>query len=363
MTWTPTKLKTICNLRTGKLDSNAAVPDGEFPFFTCAQETYRIDVAAFDTEAVLLGGNNAAGIYPLKYYNGPFNAYQRTYVIESLDKKTLSTRFLYFSLIQALSRFQSASIGAATQYLTKSILDNFEVLLPPIDTQNDIAYVLSYYDDLIENNRRRMVLLEDAARLIYEEWFVRLRFPGHEHATITEGIPVGWHKSKVGELFLKIQRKRRIHRDSYLEFGDIPCVDQSLDFIGGFTDDIEALHTEPLPIIVFGDHTRILKFVDFPFASGADGTQLIYPNRDTLSTQFLYLALGAVDLSNYFYARHFKFLKEEEILLPTDAIMREFTAFAAPCFDQIKNLRTQNQKLRAARDLLLPRLMNGEITP
>src|ERR1700741_2163947 len=114
MTWPYKKLGEICSFKTGKLDSNAAVHNGEFPFFTCAQETYRIDRAAFDTEAVLLGGNNAAGIYPIKYYNGAFNAYQRTYVIEPLDKNVLSTRFLYFALSQAVSRFQSASIGAAT---------------------------------------------------------------------------------------------------------------------------------------------------------------------------------------------------------------------------------------------------------
>ena len=85
------KLSEVASLRTGKLDSNAAVANGEYPFFTCAQETYRIDNYAFDTEAVLLGGNNAEGIFPLKYYNGKFNAYQRTYVIESRDKSILST--------------------------------------------------------------------------------------------------------------------------------------------------------------------------------------------------------------------------------------------------------------------------------
>ena len=135
MSWTAMTLEEICSLKTGKLDSNAAVPNGQFPFFTCAQETFRINKVAFDTEAVLLGGNNAAGVYPLKYFNGEFNAYQRTYVIESIDKNILSIRFLYYSLQQSLTHFQSVSIGAATQYLTKSILNNFKVLLPPINIQ------------------------------------------------------------------------------------------------------------------------------------------------------------------------------------------------------------------------------------
>src|SRR5450759_4832020 len=201
MTRVSKTLEDICTLKTGKLDSNAAVAGGQFPFFTCAQETFRIDKAAFDTEAVLLGGNNAAGIYPLKYFNGEFNAYQRTYVIEALDKNVLSIRFLYYSLQQSLAHFQSMSIGAATQYLTKSLLNNFNVLLPSIGIQNSIADILSTYDDLIENNRRRMALLEESARLLYREWFVRLRFPGYEHTRIVDGIPEGWQSGCVSDFY------------------------------------------------------------------------------------------------------------------------------------------------------------------
>jgi type I restriction enzyme S subunit len=85
-------------MKTGKLDSNAAELNGEYPFFTCSPETLRINTFAFDTEAVLLAGNNADGIYPLKYYNGKFNAYQRTYIIESLDDNRLNVKFLYYLL-------------------------------------------------------------------------------------------------------------------------------------------------------------------------------------------------------------------------------------------------------------------------
>ena len=120
MSWPQVRLADITSIKTGKLDSNAAVEDGDYPFFTCSQQTFRIDEPAFDTKAVLLGGNNAAGVFPLKYYEGQFNAYQRTYVIESLNSDSLNIRFLYYSLRPALSHFQSVSIGAATQYLTIS---------------------------------------------------------------------------------------------------------------------------------------------------------------------------------------------------------------------------------------------------
>jgi type I restriction enzyme, S subunit len=160
---------------------------------------------------------------------------------------------------------------------------------------------------------------------------------------------------------LKVSRGKKIKKDDYEPDGTIPCVDQGSEFIGGYTNDEEGLIDGPLPVIVFGDHTRVLKFVHFPFACGADGTQLIYPNTPRISPQYLYFALKAMELLNYFYARHLKFLKEQEILVPPDFLVREFTRFAAPCYEQIMCLMNEKEKLRRARDLLFPRLMNGEI--
>ncbi|HPS64281.1 MAG TPA: restriction endonuclease subunit S, partial [Ignavibacteria bacterium] len=143
--------------------------------------------------------------------------------------------------------------------------------------------------------------------------------------------------------------------------GNIPCIDQSTNFIGGFTNDKDALHMEPLPIIIFGDHTRILKYIDFPFASGADGTQLIYPKGENISVEYLYLSLINVNLSNYYYARHFKFLKECEILISSSELIIKFTNIIKPIFNQIINLKRQIILLSKARDLLIPKLINGEI--
>lgn len=200
-TWEKEKLSEICSIKTGKLNSNQSVENGEYPFFTCAPETFRINRFAFDTEAVLLAGNNAAGIYPLKYYKGKFNAYQRTYVLETLNEKKLDVRFLYYALIPTLGYFQSISIGASTQYLTKSVLDNFLLPLPKVETQKRIAEILSAYDDLIENNLKRIRLLEESARLLYREWFVRLKFPNHEHTPLIDGLPEGWMKGCISDFY------------------------------------------------------------------------------------------------------------------------------------------------------------------
>jgi len=275
----------------------------------------------------------------------------------------ISSAYLYYWLLSPPGRAQlgKSTIGTSQAAYTIELLKRMTICVPPPAVQNATVSVLSAYDDLIENNRRRMALLEEAPRQLYREWFVRLRFPGHEHTSITDGVPEGWEQAKVGDLLAKVESRKKIPKDAYLPEGPIPCVDQSADFIGGFTDDEEALYATPLPVVVFGDHTRAVKFVNFPFARGADGTQVIYPSTKRISSEYLYLALRETDLSNYFYARHFKFLKEKQVLLPESSLVREFTVFAKACLDQIQTLRLQCQKLRSARDLLLPRLMTGEI--
>ena len=120
--WEIKKLGALVNLQTGKLNSNAATPNGEYPFFTCSQETFRIDHYAFDTEAILLSGNNAQGIYSVKYYNGKFNAYQRTYVITVKAEDSISYPFLHQALSRNLERLRSLSIGTSTKYLTLGVL-------------------------------------------------------------------------------------------------------------------------------------------------------------------------------------------------------------------------------------------------
>jgi len=249
--------------------------------------------------------------------------------------------------------------GATIKHLPREKLALVEVPVPPHYIQDQIVSILSAYDELIENNRRRIQLLEQAARLLYREWFVRLRFPGHEHVRITDGVPEGWKRVQVKDVLEKLNRPKKIKQSEYLPEGPIPCVDQSRDFIGGYTYDEDAVIDIGRSVIVFGDHTRILKYVDFPFACGADGTQLIVSNDPVVSQEFLYFALDAIDLTNYFYARHFKFLKDKFIPKPKNIIISQFSDAVRPTLNQIKLLRTHCERLAKARGILLPRLMNA----
>ncbi|PIE18664.1 MAG: hypothetical protein CSA65_04290 [Proteobacteria bacterium] len=289
---------------------------------------------------------------------------QRIGLFVDVNERRLNPGFLYHLMNSAIVRqqIQATATGTKVKHTAPKRIGAVRVSLPPLDVQRRIADILSAYDQLIENNDRRMDLLEASIHLLYREWFVYLRLPGHERMEIVDGVPSGWRRATVGSVLARAPTRRKVPKNEYQQSGTIPTVDQSRDFIGGYTDDISALYTaEHLPLVVFGDHTRILKFVDFPFARGADGTQVLSPAPGAITPHFLYFALSAVDLSGFGHARHFKHLKAEEILVPTPPTVVAFDEIAQPALKQVSILREQNQQLREARDLLLPRLMDGRI--
>ena len=130
---------------TGKLDSNAMVENGRYPFFTCAKESYKIDSYAFDCEALLLAGNNAAGIYDVKHYKGKFNAYQRTYELRLMNEKWSYILFKR-QLEDKLRYLQSQSKGTNTRYLTLGILNELRFVVPPIAEQEQFAAFVEQTD-------------------------------------------------------------------------------------------------------------------------------------------------------------------------------------------------------------------------
>ena len=282
----------------------------------------------------------------------------------TINPDMANPKFVFFQLQkqETIGWITNHAIGSTMLNLNTTILSNAPVEIPSLRIQNRIVEILSRYDSLIENYQKQIKLLEEAAQRLYKEWFVDLRFPGHENTKIVEGLPEGWEKMKVGELIAKVPRSKQIPTKDYQKKGVIPIIDQSRDYIAGYTDDMESKVESNEPYIVFGDHTRVLKYVPFPFAKGADGTQLIMSNNLDLMPQcLLFTSLVSVDLSNYSYARHFKYLKEEEILVPTASIANAFSKHVAKWYAKIQLNREQLRILTEARDRLLPKLMNGEI--
>jgi type I restriction enzyme, S subunit len=132
-------LGNLVDIRTGKLDANAATPNGRYPFFTCSREIFAIDRFAFDTEAILLAGNNASGDFNVKHYTGKFNAYQRTYVITVPDENRLDYRYLYFQMLKNLKQFKKQSVGANTKFLKLEMIKEMQLALPEISEQKQIV--------------------------------------------------------------------------------------------------------------------------------------------------------------------------------------------------------------------------------
>jgi type I restriction enzyme S subunit len=140
--WTLEFYENVMDFKTGKLNSEAAVSDGKYPFFTCSNETFKTNTFSFDTEAVILAGNNASAIYSLKYFVGKFDVYQRTYVVTT-KSDLLSNKQIYFTLKSELGNFKGISSGTATKFLTLDILNNLKIIIPDKQTHDKFEFIMN----------------------------------------------------------------------------------------------------------------------------------------------------------------------------------------------------------------------------
>jgi type I restriction enzyme S subunit len=168
MNWPVKKLGNLTFITTGKLDANASDLDGIYPFFTCAMKPLLINKFAFDCEAVLIAGN---GDLNVKYYEGKFNAYQRTYVIQSKNKSELSVRFLFHFLDRYVLKLREMSIGGVIKYIKLPYLTDAEIPLPPLAEQQRIAELLDTADRIIKQRDSAIAKLDQLADSVFMEMF------------------------------------------------------------------------------------------------------------------------------------------------------------------------------------------------
>ena len=356
MKYEKSNLKQITVIRTGKLDSNAAVPNGLYPFFTCDPTTLRINTWAYDTEAVLLAGNNASGNYTAKYYKGQFNAYQRTYIIESADKEKLDVRYLAYAMNKELKLLKTMSAGSTTKFLKIGMLHCLEISLPDISVQRKIASILGNYDDLIENNKKQIKLLEEATQRLYKEWFVDLRFPGYEDVKVVDGVPEEWKKAKVTD-FLEVKYGK--------DHKALANGNTSVYGSGGVMRYVK-------PILYSGESVLI------PRKGSLNNILLVSGDFWTIDTMFFsipklenvakytYLFLKGLDMYSFNIgaavpSMTVKILEGIDILHPTDTVLEQFERITSPIFEMKTMLERQIKEAEQARDRLLPKLMSGEI--
>lgn len=162
------KLGDYVKIRTGKLDANASSESGQYPFFTCAIEPLKIDSYSYDCECVLVAGN---GDLNVKYYSGKFDAYQRTYIIESMDKTFLDVQYLYFFMDKYLETLRSQSIGGVIKYIKLGNLTEADIFIPSIERQREIVQILRKSRELISLRKQQLAKLDELIKARFVEMF------------------------------------------------------------------------------------------------------------------------------------------------------------------------------------------------
>lgn len=277
----------------------------------------------------------------------------------------LDSRFLADVFNSAWGRGTVAGklVGVAQQHFNIGAARELLINLPPLPTQRRIASILSAYDDLIENNTRRIAILEEMARALYREWFVHFRFPGHEKVKMMESplgpIPQGWEVRKVKALIKRLT-SGRVYKDADVSsVGAVPVVDQARgDFLGFHDNAPDHVASAEQPIVVFGDHTCKMQLMIEPFSVGPN----VVPFASANDQPILFLYFLARDLvETREYKRHWTELTNKTVVVAPHELSLRFAAITLPMLQQATALTKTNLNLVRTRDLLLPKLISGEI--
>lgn len=240
--------------------------------------------------------------------------------------------------------------------LSAGILNDLEVPTPPLRVQDAIVSTVSAYDELIDNNRRRIKLLEDSVRLLFDEWFVRLRFPGHGLAAIVDGVPPGWIRGALGASVV-LRYGKALRAEDRSADGEVPVYGSS---------GVVGTHDKAMvagPAIIVGRKGNVGSV--FWCARDFWPIDTVYFVDSQTSDLYLYYALKrmhfiSTDVAVPGLNRDFAYSRP--LLSPPAELRARFLEVATSIHAQIDTLTAMNDELRTARDLLLPRLMSGELT-
>lgn len=373
MSWRTCRLGDFMTLKRGHDLPEHARQEGEVPVVSSSGITGFHNEAKAKAPGVVTGRYGTLGevFYVAEDY-WPLNT--ALYVV---DFKGNDPQFSAYLLKNALKDYQSDK--AAVPGVDRNVLHEIEVIAPDLATQYRVRNLLAAYDDLIENNRRRMGLLEESARLLYHEWFVHLRFPGHEHTRIVDGVPKGWERVPTPDA-IEINPRTRLSDDEehwYVEMAALLTDSMVID--GAVMRDGRSGSKFRNGDTLFARITPCLEngktgFVNFmaPGESGRGSTEFIVLRSNRVTPEFVYCLARTYDFREHAIKSMVGSSGRQRVqescfdkymvLVPPSDLLRLFSESSVPIFDQIKNLHAQNRKLRAARDLLLPRLMSGEIT-
>lgn len=298
----------------------------------------------------------------------------------TIDQRKAIPKFVFYQLqkTETIGWVEKHAVGSTMLNLNTSILSNVPIQIPSIDKQRFIVGVLSAYDNLIENNQKQIKLLEEAAQRLYKEWFVDLRFPGHENTKITDGIPEGWRMAVLSEI--ASVNKESISKQypyDYVDYIDIGAVSK------GQINSVTRLSTKDAPgrakrIAFDGDvlwgmvrpNLKSYALVFHPKETSVFSTGFAILHAEKVPFSFLYCHVTQDEFVSYLInctngaaypavkPSHFE---NAVLLVPTDMVLSKFHSLVGQMFRQAEILEQKNQQAIEARDRLLPKLMSGEI--
>jgi type I restriction enzyme S subunit len=400
--WHELPLGELVTFKTGKLDSNAAEESGRFPFFTCSPNTLAINSYAFDTEAVILAGNNANGVFSTKHYSGKFNAYQRTYVIEPIDIETTNCRYVYFLISHMVGHLKELSVGSATKFLTKTILNALTVRMPPKLEQDTIANLLLAIDDRITLLRETNATLEAIAQALFKSWFVdfdpvRAKMEGRIPEGMDEDtarlfpdaleeselglVPRGWVTSPIYDMatFINGAAYKAFQPNAICNGRPIIKIAELKSGVTSQTAYSDVAMPEKY-LIETGD-------ILFSWSGNPDTSidTFVWTYEPAWLNQHIFRVLPREPQERTFLLqilRHLKpvftelarnkqttglghvtvaDMKRELIAMPTAELLLQFDLSVGPIHARIFENQTQAQTLATLRDTLLPRLISGQL--
>jgi len=372
--WKPAILQDLVFLQRGFDITKAEQKDGEVPVISSSGPSSWHSEAMVEGPGVVIGRKGSLGT--VHYSENAYWPHDTTLWSKSLNGN--NPRFVYYALkCLGLERF---NVGGANPTLNRNHIHSLPIYLADRKTQDNVASWLVAYDDLIENNRRRITLLEEAARMLYREWFVHFRFPGHEHVNITDGLPEGWERVSASEAF-EVNPPTPRDDDGIITY--VPMA--SLSEVGMVIDQAplegrqestsvrfqngDTLFARITPCLENGKTGFVQFLADGEVACGS--TEFIVLRERRVSRFYVYLTArepafrenavrsmigssGRQRVQSSCFDRYF-------VAVPPETLRTIFDDSVGGMFKQVANLDNQNRKLAQARDLLLPRLMNGEI--
>lgn len=299
-----------------------------------------------------------------------------------VDEEKAYYKFLYYYFYSDAWRTviqENTVLGATVDRIPLVKFPDFPIYLPPIETQHRIADILSIYDDLIENNRKQIKLLEEAAQRLYKEWFVDLRFPGHEHTKIVDGVPEGWEKSTVSSISSVLRRgvspkysdqaglmviNQKCIRQTVVTFSEARKQEKPFPEEMSLQDSDTVICSTGAGTLgrvgqIFGKHPRTTfdSHVTLVRAKPDFGTQYLF--HFLKSHQAYLMEMGKGSTNQLELGRGT--IQELVIFIPTKKIKKEFEMLAQSIHDKIGVANAEIEHLQNTRDRLLPKLMNGEV--